>query len=64
MLKFICYIEVYFAIVLLDCVCYNEDFNKSTLVKSRFCSINVLLKFWSAEENSLLYQGLHYLAVR
>ena len=63
MLKFIPYVEVYFAIALLDCVCYNEDFNKSRLVKLMFCSINILL-FWSAEENSLLYQELYYLEVR
>jgi len=37
-LTFICYIEVYFAFVFQDCVCYNEDFVKSRFIISRFCS--------------------------
>ena len=38
MLAFICYIEVYFRFVLVDCVRYNKDF-----IKSRFCSIHVIV---------------------
>ena len=43
MLTFIPYIEVNFTFALVDCVRYSEDFEKSKLVKSRFCSIHFIV---------------------
>ena len=43
MMTFIPYIKVYFMLVFLNCVRYNEDFNTSRIIISRFYSIHFIV---------------------
>ena len=60
---FIRYIEVYFTFALMDCVCYKEDFIKSSFIKYRFCSIHLTVILAMLKKKKL-YRGLCYIEVR
>ena len=59
-MTFICYIELYFIFSFLGCGRYIEDFVKSRLVISRFCSIYFVVILTGLKESFVISRALLY----